>query len=523
MHPYLRRTDTSNGFEMAWALCASLIFHVLLVLTLTSSSIYYPVTGPETRFDVIWATPSALPREPTATAEVKPLRNPPGLQQETATLEPQLPQNGPPPASPPPASGDEVQNERAAGEISQDLEVFTVLAKAPTLSEAAPAAVKTVALSRRDLTQKREPVSVRHRQQTPQTAEMALEEQPPPAPIPASPAKNDPRPLAQLQDGPELTPQRNPARLNLPRAKKEPDLQVPQVQISRDGDDESQQSARRTDTTVMPPEAKRGKSSPEQDVPLPDAEIPAPLTAQKERIRAAERENADGQHAERERRSRQARLVQEHEKQKRQAARLKAEEEKRERERVAQEQHAARLKTEGEKKKRVRIARAAGLVQEQREQEQQTARLKTEGKKKERERVARAARLVQEQREQEQHAARLKAEGEKRVSVEAASKPLPLGRQEYAAAKSPGDQNLPAPEGVRAGKTAVAIGKVTEPAPPGTLSQSASKPAEKLARGLVIAVLHGDLKLVMTGDTGIKVTVKFSLLLTNARTSVTRA
>jgi hypothetical protein len=83
MYENLRLTGKLNGFEMAGALCASLTFHVLLVLILASTSVYYPATGAETRFDVIWATPSALPVDFPKTAGGESHQVLPGLAQET--------------------------------------------------------------------------------------------------------------------------------------------------------------------------------------------------------------------------------------------------------------------------------------------------------------------------------------------------------------------------------------------------------------------------------------------------------
>jgi len=602
MHVNLWLTGRMNGFEMAWALCASLIFHVLLILILASSAVYYPATGTETRFDVIWAPPSALPRNLAATAEVKPLRNPPGLHQKTAASEAQLLQDGPPQDSLPQSTGAAAIADQPPGEVFQDLDVFMVLAKAPTRFEAAPAAVKTVAISRRVPNKKREPASVRDRQESPLTAGITSEEPPSPAPSLAFPAKNDTRLLTELQDESEPTPQRKPVRLNIPKAKKEPDLLaaegnvVAQVQIPRNGGYGVHQSAPVTDLTAMAPEMKGGQSSSDQEVLPPEGKVPAPFTAQKERIKTSERENPDWLKAEGEKIYRQVRLVHEQEEEKRQAARLRAEGETKERERVAliarlvQEHQAAHLRSERDKKERERDTLTARLAQEQLAQEQHAASLKAEGVKRERERIVRVAQLAQEQQEPKRKLAQLSGQEvsrlqptikrpeqlpTKRVPGEAKSKRLALARQEDATAKSPGDKTLPAQQLARTGKRAAIVTKVSEPPRPSTEqnslirqrasagmlapssvarqgahpapttsasspaarpaaggdpqpsgkhehrdvaftqsalnSQSAPKPAEKplQTRGLVLAALHGDLKLVMTGDTGIKVTVKF--------------
>jgi hypothetical protein len=60
----------SNCSDLDGALCASLVFHALMVVVIASSSANYPATGPETHLDVIWAAPSPLP--PDATKDQTP-------------------------------------------------------------------------------------------------------------------------------------------------------------------------------------------------------------------------------------------------------------------------------------------------------------------------------------------------------------------------------------------------------------------------------------------------------------------
>lgn len=83
MHVNRRLTRKLNGFEMAWPLCASLTFHTLLALIICSTSAYYLATGVETRFDTIWATPSALPVDFAQAAGVESHQGPPKLARET--------------------------------------------------------------------------------------------------------------------------------------------------------------------------------------------------------------------------------------------------------------------------------------------------------------------------------------------------------------------------------------------------------------------------------------------------------
>jgi hypothetical protein len=94
MHVNLWLTGKLNGFEMAGALCASLTLHVALVLILASTSVSYPASGAETRFDVLWATPTALPVDVAQTAGADSQQGLPGLAQKTGEPEfPMLPKS----------------------------------------------------------------------------------------------------------------------------------------------------------------------------------------------------------------------------------------------------------------------------------------------------------------------------------------------------------------------------------------------------------------------------------------------
>ena len=61
-------THSNNNLnERAWALCASLLFHALLVLVLSTTSSFDPTLGRSTRFDIFWVSPSvAAPISPTS-------------------------------------------------------------------------------------------------------------------------------------------------------------------------------------------------------------------------------------------------------------------------------------------------------------------------------------------------------------------------------------------------------------------------------------------------------------------------
>jgi hypothetical protein len=461
MHENLRLTGKLNSFEMAGALCASLTFHVLLVLILASTSVYYPATGTETRFDVIWATPSALPREPAVTAEVKPLRNSAGLHRETATLEPQLLQDSSTQASRPQSSGAEGKVDQAAREHFQDLDVLMVSAKMPAASQTAPATVKTVATSRRDLTQKKDPVPVRHPQRPPQATGIVPEQQPLPAANLASPARNDTKLLTELQDEPEPIPQKKPIQFDIPRAKKEPEFQAPEgndlvvarVQITRDGDDGDRQPARGSELNATLTEAKGAKPSSEPAVRPPERKIPEPLTALARQENAAAKSSGD--------------------------QKLPA-------------QQLARAGT--------RARDIAHLTEPPRPATEQYPQVRQ-----------RAAAIWQDSPAVAQRAARpapATAAPPPAGRPGSGGEPQPSGKREHRddalSQSAPNSQNAASSESAAKHQSAASSQSASKP-------QTTAKPAEKpqQTRGLVLAALHGDLKLVMTGDTGIKVTVKF--------------
>jgi hypothetical protein len=59
--------SNNNFYERAWALCASLFFHALLVLVLSTTSSFDPTLGRSTRFDIFWVSPSvAAPISPAS-------------------------------------------------------------------------------------------------------------------------------------------------------------------------------------------------------------------------------------------------------------------------------------------------------------------------------------------------------------------------------------------------------------------------------------------------------------------------
>jgi len=61
---YVWLFERVNRFEMAGAVFASVIFHAGLFFVLTSTSYHYPATGNVTKLDILWLYPSSAPIEP---------------------------------------------------------------------------------------------------------------------------------------------------------------------------------------------------------------------------------------------------------------------------------------------------------------------------------------------------------------------------------------------------------------------------------------------------------------------------
>jgi hypothetical protein len=73
MHDNFCISGKLSRFDLACAMGASLIFHLMLIVILTSNRSYYPTTGSDPRFDVIWATPAPFPLDfPTPAAGPQP-------------------------------------------------------------------------------------------------------------------------------------------------------------------------------------------------------------------------------------------------------------------------------------------------------------------------------------------------------------------------------------------------------------------------------------------------------------------
>jgi hypothetical protein len=133
MHDNFWISGKLSRFDLACAICASLIFHLMLILILTSNSTYDPTTGSDPRFDVIWATPAPLPLDFPAPATSPPPSSTKDLQ-ETATLGQPGPLPSPEPAAAAPL--DRPQENPQPDKPSGELDLFVV---GGTLSATLPA------------------------------------------------------------------------------------------------------------------------------------------------------------------------------------------------------------------------------------------------------------------------------------------------------------------------------------------------------------------------------------------------
>ena len=282
MHDYLWLHGRCNGFEMAGAICASLAFHVLLVLVLSSAPDYFPATGEETRFSVIWATPSSLPLDLPAAATVNPPGPAPQLRQEpvwpdttvVAAQSELIPATTPFPES---------VNVEPEAHQSEDLAVFTVVKKElPVSPQAMQAAAPPVPTDKhRETIKSPEKTSTRERQPAPLPAPAVLEHPPQIAPEPERPvaAQNDDEPSADRQGALEKTVQEEPDRLEA-ALKKEPVLQptdkngleVAQVRLSRPAPEQTRPApvpAQAKPKPLPPPRPENVAASTPVSTPLP--------------------------------------------------------------------------------------------------------------------------------------------------------------------------------------------------------------------------------------------------------------
>ena len=544
MHKRLRESGKLNVVEMAWPICASLLLHVLLVLILCSTSAYYPVTGAETRFDVIWAGSASLDNNFLLQDELKSpfaAENSGGADQDCSTKIP------PCPASPERVTAGLAltgypfgkKSEPAAKREPQDLELFWASVELPPPAEVALPAAMTARIIR----QREKP---RESQKVPGlSAEKALRQ----AGTPLKRAEQDARkasPAAALQHETPLVPEFQDDTEDEPEPVAAAAPDVPSIPAVKK--DEERQRASDHDLEVAQvrlPGEKAGAEPPtgvdsreaeptERELDLEQAR----LSSEEANRQAAQkaREKAAREQAEAERLSRQERLSQEQEEHKR----LRAERERLDR-------------AKSDSAERERISQKSRLSQERQELNRQAAqRLRTEKVAKEkaqRDRISERARPLRGQEEAKLRTvpllraenSALKITGRAAVPVPetapegkvtalaeknldparqaarpnslarqqgAAASPVPLARQQETRPAQIAAATQPAGRAATTADKTAAVKR--EPAQ--TLEKGkGTKPSEqpRQPRGLVIATPRGDLKLVLKGDTGIKIRVSF--------------
>ena len=529
--------------EMAWPICASLLLHVLLVLILCSSSAYYPAAGAETRFDVIWATPASpgnnFPLQGKWIESLLALGDSGGV---AAGCSAEIP---PCPALP---GGEaeglaqlfEDKSAPAAKERLQELEVFLVSAELPASAEVALAE----AMPAQIISQGGKPKA---RQQVfRQTGGKA----PPPAGIPRKLAGHDARKwnpavaaqietplMPELQDDPEDAPEpvaeAAPEPISVPALKNEEerrpssehDLEISQVRLA----------AGKAGAEPRTGRDSRERAHAEEELSLEQARLSSALEEANRLAAQKAAEQAERGKAEAERLSRQARLSQEQEEHKRLRAERErtdgAKREKAEREGISQQ---SRLSQERQELKRqaVQRSRTETLASDKAQRDKISEpvpplRAKEEAPT----RVPRSRGKIAVQKMTGRAAVPvpgLAAEGKVAALKEktiaqvrqaplanpltpqqaAAVSPAPLTRlQEVRPARNSAGTE---PAGRAAAGADQAVTVQREPAQTPEKGKG-TKPSEqpRQARGLVIAALRGDLKLVLTGNTGIKISVKF--------------
>jgi len=141
-HTWSHSTRERN--DTWWAACASLFFHALLILTLASSPSLNFTIGRETRFDILWVSPSSLP---SASPAESPQPNGP----DEAAAAPSRETAEPADAQAPPPSPAEAGARRAAPDTGKSELPVVLLAAAPAAPKkpvspaAAPRATRTTA------------------------------------------------------------------------------------------------------------------------------------------------------------------------------------------------------------------------------------------------------------------------------------------------------------------------------------------------------------------------------------------
>ena len=457
-----------NRFEMAWSICASLVFHVLLVLLLTTTSSYFPSVGMVPRFDLIWVSPSSAPSEPPARAEESP-PDASGLQQERFLAEKPPLAGADPTSAPPPIIEPAVMMQHDSNE--DELPVVSLVSR------------KLVAPPERPPDAPTEAPLVGNTKES-ERSRPALADEKARQAAEADDLKAEQERLKSEQDERDRQAAQRERMEQAKRENAERDSTAEQARLSREREDRQRQA----DRQALQEKAERERAERERI-----AEQARQSQERKERQRQADRqalqERAERERAERERIAGQARLAREDEKRRRQADRQALETAERERARKERISEQARLSRDRE--------------QRQRQAEQREHLEKIERERAERERIAQQARLSREKEERGRQADR------RALQEKAAGEKADRARTRAQEARLAQNRSAPLPVGtVPKGGEKPDIGlKPPEPVAEDKAPKPSIKPQE--ARGLVVTSPRGDLKLVITGDNAIKLFVKF--------------
>lgn len=463
---------------MAPAICVSLVFHLLTVLILTTTSTYYPALGNLQQFDIFWVHPATIPLVTAASAQANPPTEP-QLRRETVLpklrqpLErgtpglapaPSVPDPDPDPAEPAAAPDAQPgQDEPQTGEVAAPM---VEPRQAPPMVE--PRKGAPMAEPRQGALRDDRGHPVRHKAEQPSVRTLPRKE----APAPAE---------GGLKARPELLPafqeRDSTARIkNTDLGGTEAEtIAVPEA--PQPGQEERKRPAARLEV----PEAASEKTEPAKSE---GASERAPRAReQDERDRQAASAPVSEQiklgAAQGEKHPEPARQAQKRQQPEAEAARDRQEQRDRQTLRHRQEQR----ERESIERKRIAAARQEAVAKRKK-----AAPL---------ERKSPQTRLWAAHREPPAIAA-------------AASSPAVARQQSQEGAPS---QNPKAPVPAIGSAPAGDRPELTDRTQAGfaAVGQVATRPSEKKpqARGLVIASPRGDLKLVITGDTGIKLSVRF--------------
>ena len=522
----IRSCQDPDRLMIGRAICASLLLHLLLFLILARTAThftFYPAVGAFEHFDFIWVTPSPEPAAPAVTATgASPLQENSEPGEQTAGVKPPLlempePMAAPPPQHPGPGKESAI--------VERPLEVDTVVSleilKVSTPPAAKPETLKKGALAatKKELRDKPRPAAKSTEEEQRLRGKAAEGTDSKPMPGYAVGKNNHPE---QEQDAVALRMEEEiAAQQHYPEkpagGKNEPEVIVQQGRPV--GEQEKHSESVVLVTTV--PEKAAAERSAEQ----------ARLLKEQEKLaRQAALDKTAREKAAAEKVAAQARLIREQEKQSRQAALEKAAQEKAARERIAEQARPLRV----EEKLGVQAAPPKTLPGKAAEQARPT-RKREAGKSQP---SRQAAQQKEERADAGQRLVSARAlEGKPKTAPAAPKKPeqgsqaalsKAPGREPSAPGpEAPGSRLLPGqkPQAPLPGSRVAKGGDLTALAVPKSEPAEALKPSERMSgnKGLVIASPRGDLKLVITGDNAINLSVTFREYPKNRRNKVTRS